>query len=100
MGWRVPAGSSGQCCEGYVCDSVDAFFSSCVLAASVHKDLGPLAPQTAVTVKPLPEGQGAFDGLLDWSSHPLHMSKRTRNDQHLPLKQTPYQPTTTTKRCS
>lgn len=58
MSWRLPAGSSGQCCDGYVCESVDAFFGSCVLAASVHKELGPIAAQTAVSIKPLPEGQG------------------------------------------
>lgn len=59
MGWRLPPGSSGRCCDGYLCQAEDAFFGSCVLAASVHKDLGPVAPQTSVVVKPLPEGQGA-----------------------------------------
>lgn len=56
----MPAGSSGQCCDGYVCQSEDAFFGSCVLASTVHKELGPIAPQTSVSIKALPEGQGAW----------------------------------------
>jgi hypothetical protein len=64
MGWRLPLNSSGQCCDGYVCQSEDAFYGSCALAASVHKELGPIAPQTSVSIKPIPEGQGACSSVF------------------------------------
>lgn len=57
MGFKALEGHPATCCEGFTCMDDDAFFSTCVLASTAHKDLGSSVPQTTLENKVLPAGE-------------------------------------------